>query len=480
MNSSHENQVGDVERIALGIVAPDGRDGMRAHVEQFADAKIPFIFDPGQGLPLFSGAELLEMIDAATFLAVNDYEGRMLAERTGVRRRARPPRRSRFRDAGRRGSRIRAGDRTLAIRCRADAVLDPTGCGDAYRAGLLYGIAHGFGWRRQGGSHASCAQKIACRGAQNHPVSRAAIGERYHAASANTSGEASSRAPTPLHCASCYPRGSACMSYRASRRHSSVFPWIDLPRRREHIRRWSITMLRLLRVETRFHGVPPGGLPGNLLIVANHISWLDIFVIHALQPARFVAKAELRRWPVRGWLSTSVGTLYVGRGRRRHASAVNSEAASALSRGDVVAIFPEGTTTDGMTMLPFKGSLLQPIVDAGGHVQPIAIRYRDAFGVQMSLRRTQAIRRSSRRSERHGRAKPRRGIASRRRAWLAHGTGASWRARPKPLSEWFWLQRSAARHLIHAAIVEPDRRQRAAPQAAGVEHQHVRVELQLQ
>ncbi len=84
MNASHENRVGDVERIALGIVAPDGRDGMRAHVEQFANAKIPFIFDPGQGLPLFSGPELLEMIDAATYLAVNDYEGRLLAERTGV------------------------------------------------------------------------------------------------------------------------------------------------------------------------------------------------------------------------------------------------------------------------------------------------------------------------------------------------------------------------------------------------------------
>ena len=87
MNASHENRVGDVEDIALGIVAPDGRDGMRAHVEQFANAKIPFVFDPGQGLPLFSGPELLEMIDAATFLAVNDYEGRLLAERTGARAR---------------------------------------------------------------------------------------------------------------------------------------------------------------------------------------------------------------------------------------------------------------------------------------------------------------------------------------------------------------------------------------------------------
>lgn len=161
-----------------------------------------------------------------------------------------------------------------------------------------------------------------------------------------------------------------------------VFPWIGPPRRRELIRRWSVRMLRILRIETRFHGVPQGGLPGNLLIVANHISWLDIFVLNTLQPARFVAKAELRRWPVVGWLSQSVGTLYVQRERRRHTGSVNRETAAALRRGDVVAIFPEGTATDGSTMLPFKGSLLQPIVDAEGHVQPIAIRYRDASGAR--------------------------------------------------------------------------------------------------
>ena len=84
MNASHENRVGDVADIALGIVAPDGRDGMRSHVEQFAAAKIPFVFDPGQGLPLFSGPELIAMIDAASYLAVNDYEGRLLSERTGL------------------------------------------------------------------------------------------------------------------------------------------------------------------------------------------------------------------------------------------------------------------------------------------------------------------------------------------------------------------------------------------------------------
>jgi len=183
MNASHENRVDDVEGIALGIVAPDGRDGMRAHVEQFANAGIPFIFDPGQGLPLFSGPELLEMIDAATFVAVNDYEGRLLAERTGesldaIARRV---------DAvvetlGGEGSRIYAGGRILAIpACPPSALVDPTGCGDAYRAGLLYGIAHGFPWEKTGRLAALMgAQKIASRGGQNHIVNRDTTGAQYH------------------------------------------------------------------------------------------------------------------------------------------------------------------------------------------------------------------------------------------------------------------------------------------------------------
>ncbi len=160
----------------------------------------------------------------------------------------------------------------------------------------------------------------------------------------------------------------------------AVFPFVGLSRRREIVRRWSARLLRILRIEARFHGVPEGGLPGNLLIVANHVSWLDIFVLLALQPARFVGKAEIRRWPVVGRLSANVGTLFVERERRHHAHAINREAATALARGDIVAIFPEGTTTDGTTLLPFKSSLLQPIVDAEGHVQPVAIRYRDPNG----------------------------------------------------------------------------------------------------
>ena len=129
------------------------------------------------------------------------------------------------------------------------------------------------------------------------------------------------------------------------------------------------------------------GVGGNLLIVANHISWLDIFVLLSVQPVRFVAKAELKRWPVVGPLITGAGTLYVERARRRDTHNVNRRAAEALARGDVLAIFPEGTTTDGTTLLPFHGSLLQPIVDAEGHVLPVAIRYRTPDGAHTARRR---------------------------------------------------------------------------------------------
>lgn len=154
-----------------------------------------------------------------------------------------------------------------------------------------------------------------------------------------------------------------------------VFPCIGMPRRRMLIRRWSRQLLRMLQVEARFRGLPEGGLPGNLLIVANHISWLDIFVLHSVRPSRFIAKTELRRWPVLGHLVAGCGTLFLDRESRRDAHRVNRQARDVLAAGDTIAIFPEGTTTDGKSVLPFKSSLLQPIVDARGHVQPIAIRY---------------------------------------------------------------------------------------------------------
>ena len=182
MNHAHANRVDDVSDIALGIVAPDGREGMRAHVQQMTTAGIPFIFDPGQGLPLFSGDELIEMIDAAKYLAVNDYEARLLSERTGL---SLPDIAARV-DAlivtlGGDGSRIYSDGFVLDLpSVKPEALVDPTGCGDAYRAGLLYGIAHGWDWQRTGRLASILgAVKIASRGGQNHVVDREQLAARY-------------------------------------------------------------------------------------------------------------------------------------------------------------------------------------------------------------------------------------------------------------------------------------------------------------
>jgi adenosine kinase len=183
MNASHENRVADVEGIGLGIVAPDGREGMRVHLEQFAAARIPFVFDPGQGLPLFSGPELIEMIDAATYVAVNDYEGRLLAERTGLALEAIAKRvDALIVTLGAEGSRIHTGGRTVNVPAVAPrAMVDPTGCGDAYRAGLLYGIAQDWDWERTGRLAATLGSlKIASRGGQNHAVGRDHVAQLHH------------------------------------------------------------------------------------------------------------------------------------------------------------------------------------------------------------------------------------------------------------------------------------------------------------
>jgi len=161
---------------------------------------------------------------------------------------------------------------------------------------------------------------------------------------------------------------------------SLVFPWVVMERRRALIQRWSRQLLCMLAVHTEVRGMPEGCVPGNVLLVANHISWLDIFVLNALQPSRFIAKAELRRWPLVGLLIAGCGTLFIDRDRRHHTHRINGDARAVLAAGDTVAIFPEGTTTDGTTLLRFHGSLLQPIIDARGRVLPIAIRYEHVEG----------------------------------------------------------------------------------------------------
>jgi 1-acyl-sn-glycerol-3-phosphate acyltransferase len=158
-----------------------------------------------------------------------------------------------------------------------------------------------------------------------------------------------------------------------------IFPLVSVARKRALIKRWSRRLLRILAVTTRVHG-DLGARGGNVLIVANHISWLDIFVLNSVHPVRFVAKSELARWPIVGAMIRGAGTLFIERTKRRDTRRVNHYVAEVLASGDVVAIFPEGTTTNGLDMLPFKSSLLQPIVEAAGHVQPVAIRYRAPDG----------------------------------------------------------------------------------------------------
>jgi len=161
-----------------------------------------------------------------------------------------------------------------------------------------------------------------------------------------------------------------------------VFPALDAPARRARIRRWSRKLLDVLHVELRLAGALAHP---NVVVVANHVSWLDIFALHAVGPVRFIAKAEIARWPVLGRLVAGVGTLFIERERRRDTHRVNQDIAQALADGDIVAVFPEGTVGDGATLLPFKGSLLQPIVAAAGYVQPVAIRYRDPDGMPSTV-----------------------------------------------------------------------------------------------
>jgi len=158
-----------------------------------------------------------------------------------------------------------------------------------------------------------------------------------------------------------------------------VFPFASHGSRGRMVQRWSQRLLRILAVEFE-HGGLPADIPQRVLIVANHISWLDIFVLNTLQPSRFIAKSDIKRWPVIGLLVGSVGTLFVDRTRRRDAARINAQVENALAAGDVIALFPEGTTTYGRELLPFHGSLLQPVIEARGYVLPAAIRYTHVDG----------------------------------------------------------------------------------------------------
>ena len=183
MSLSHLNRIADAPEATLGIVSPDGRQGMVEHARGFAAARVPFVFDPGQGLPMFSGGELLELIGLASVLTVNDYEARVIEQKTGRAMDAI----ARGLDAavvtrGADGSTVLAGGQQIDVPAvKPGAVVDPTGCGDAFRAGLLYGMARGWEWKRAGELASLMGSiKVAHRGGQNHRPSRDEIARRLH------------------------------------------------------------------------------------------------------------------------------------------------------------------------------------------------------------------------------------------------------------------------------------------------------------
>ncbi len=185
MSQSHLNHVAQVPGCKLGLVAPDGRDGMVQHAAQFAEAGIPLLFDPGQGLPMFDGTELLDFVSKATWIAVNDYEGQLLCERTGLSHREIASRvQALIVTRGAEGSVIHAAGREHVIPAAApEAVVDPTGCGDAYRAGLLFGLMNGLDWETTGRVASLMGSiKIAHAGTQHHAFTMDEFRDRFRAA----------------------------------------------------------------------------------------------------------------------------------------------------------------------------------------------------------------------------------------------------------------------------------------------------------
>lgn len=155
-----------------------------------------------------------------------------------------------------------------------------------------------------------------------------------------------------------------------------IFPFLGTEQRMGHIARWSKRMLHVLGIGLRVSGEPPNA--GATLIIANHVSWIDILAINAVRPSRFVSKADIRAWPLLGWLIACAGTLFIERERKRDAMRVVHMTADALRTGETVAVFPEGTTSDGHGLLPFHANLLQAAIATETPVQGVALRYSDS------------------------------------------------------------------------------------------------------
>ncbi|MEO6430528.1 MAG: lysophospholipid acyltransferase family protein, partial [Nitrosospira sp.] len=161
---------------------------------------------------------------------------------------------------------------------------------------------------------------------------------------------------------------------------SAVYPHLGQSAQRRMAQNWCAGLLAILCIRLRCRGTPPGAETQRVMLAANHVSWVDVHALIAVCPARFVAKAEIRDWPLFGWLSRNVGTLFIERTKRRDTARINEHIGDALTIGDRVAVFPEGTTSDGTLLRHFHASLLQPAIMVAALVYPVAIRYTDTAG----------------------------------------------------------------------------------------------------
>jgi 1-acyl-sn-glycerol-3-phosphate acyltransferase len=177
--------------------------------------------------------------------------------------------------------------------------------------------------------------------------------------------------------------GRAAVHIAAGFGNPDPVPRMNERQRDAHVQTWALKMLALLGIRLELRGRPP--VDGPVLLVANHISWLDILVMHAARHCRFVSKADVRHWPLIGTLASGAGTLYIERESRRDAMRVVHHMAESLKRGEVVAVFPEGTTSDGLALLPFHGNLIQAAISAGAPVQPVALSFLDPRTRAMTL-----------------------------------------------------------------------------------------------
>ncbi len=159
-----------------------------------------------------------------------------------------------------------------------------------------------------------------------------------------------------------------------------VLPWVGPKFRDRMIRDWSLGLLHKLRITVQVQGSLPDPGQHPVVLTSNHISWVDIFVIHSVRPVRFVSKAEVRQWPVFGWLAAKTGTLFLARASRKQTAAIGEEMEKALNQGDSLGLFPESTTSEGSSVLPFRSSMLQAAVSCQTPILPLALQYRLSDG----------------------------------------------------------------------------------------------------